>query len=162
MKILFVISPDQSKTIMKRHIHHFIKEKSPLFESAVQTLKIKGHLIIMGPQGSGRTTLGYALLHHYSHRNYIPLILREPLEWQLSMGGDEKNIVLLNCLSKNDSSDKILKKWCPHFNCMIDFAKSGKCLTVIILHNESLKDRSQEYHKLLNQFPMVNLELFES
>ena len=56
--------PDQSRTEIDETLAVFVETEA--YSRAVHALQSKGHVVIRGPPGCGKSSLGHALLHYFS------------------------------------------------------------------------------------------------
>ncbi|KAK7475564.1 hypothetical protein BaRGS_00033197 [Batillaria attramentaria] len=101
------------------------------YRRALYMMENNGIVVITGPQGSGKSSLGHALLRHFEMRDYTPLVLRHFPEWRLHIGGDRKQVTLLEDIFGTEEVSSSFRDWSGVFHTMEDFARSAKCLLVI-------------------------------
>ncbi|KAK7487252.1 hypothetical protein BaRGS_00021480 [Batillaria attramentaria] len=124
---------DQSRMDMASGDNVFVETKG--FHQALGLLKKHGVLVIQGPSGSGKSAIGYALLRHFDNLGYTPLILHRVQEWRSHIGGDRKQVVLLDGVFGEVCLDfESISKWSKTFNNMLEYAKSHKCLILLTVY----------------------------
>nr|KAG5693971.1 hypothetical protein BaRGS_002269 [Batillaria attramentaria] len=94
---------DQSMAEVKPDSDLFVKTEN--YRSASRLLEQGGILVITGPRGSGKSCLGHALLRYFHTLDYTPLVLRRFEEWRQHVGGDRKQIVLLEHVFGQEAVD---------------------------------------------------------
>ena len=67
------------------------------YHRAVDLLNEFRIVVIRGPPVSGKTAIGHALLRHFEGKGHSPLALQHCQDWRNHVGGEKKQIVLLDC-----------------------------------------------------------------
>ncbi|KAK7479534.1 hypothetical protein BaRGS_00029251 [Batillaria attramentaria] len=135
---------DQSMAEVKPDSDLFVKTEN--YRSASRLLEQGGILVITGPRGSGKSCLGHALLRYFHTLDYTPLVLRRFEEWRQHVGGDRKQIVLLEHVFGQEAVDSdSVKIWDGVLGTMQDFAQTGKCLVVFTVNDHILPEINSEH-----------------
>ncbi|XP_070206581.1 uncharacterized protein [Littorina saxatilis] len=150
---------DQSRNEITLDEQLFVQTSS--FNTAMDHLQQKGLLLIQGPPGSGKSALGHALLRHYEGQEYTPLVLHRCEEWRAHVGGDRKQVVLLDGVLGEVCLDQAsFTEWSKVFACLFRYAKAMKCLVVFVMYKHVFKELEArgEVGSFFQHVPVLDLQ----
>ncbi|KAK7094362.1 hypothetical protein V1264_005937 [Littorina saxatilis] len=113
-------------------------------EEASDILQETGRVILCGFPGTGKTTVGHALLRRCREKGFKPYILSKLEDWHAHIGPGRRSFVLIDGLmgvvrvnrQQYDEWTKILRN-------MLELIKSGDCRVVVTLYPHVLHELQQ-------------------
>ncbi|KAK7502641.1 hypothetical protein BaRGS_00006216, partial [Batillaria attramentaria] len=129
----------QSQAELKNRETVFVETQT--FKDSVELLRQHGLLVVCGSPGSGKSYIACALLRQFAGDGFTPLVLHRYEEWRQYVGGDRKQIILLDnlfgdvCLNR-----KTFCEWSKTFTSMSEFVRESKCLVVITMYTHVLRE----------------------
>ncbi|KAK7476856.1 hypothetical protein BaRGS_00031938 [Batillaria attramentaria] len=92
-----------------------------IYNRAVQLLLKTGAVVITGPERCEKSTLGRAVLDHFSEKGFYPLVLNHPNRWSKEKRGDKKHVVLLDECKVDEWSTETVQSMLRDDQCSVIF-----------------------------------------
>lgn len=125
---------------------------------ALDMLTSRGLLLITGPTGGGKTTVGRALLRYLGRKGYMPKVLAHYKELRETIRATQKQVVLLDGLLDADSfTDDLLTEWLQWLNERKDGYLNQACIFVVTLSSDDERNALAVRSKLETCFPKLDM-----
>ncbi|KAK7473421.1 hypothetical protein BaRGS_00035348 [Batillaria attramentaria] len=118
-----------------------------IYNRTLQLLQKTGAVVITGPERCGKSTLGRAVLDHFSTMGFYPLLLDHPNLWWKKKHDDKKHVVLLDECKFDVWSMKTVKS----------MLQDDLCYIMFVLRSDVMISECSGLSKLLSAVPIVDL-----
>nr|KAG5701348.1 hypothetical protein BaRGS_006122 [Batillaria attramentaria] len=110
-------------------------------DEAVDALDTHGRVVLCGPPGCGKTSLGHALLRRYRSKQFTPYIIAHVHDWHAHIGEGRRSVVLMDgTLGDVCVNRKEYKQWRAILRNVLSFNKTRDCLLVLTVYPHILRD----------------------
>ncbi|KAK7474399.1 hypothetical protein BaRGS_00034353 [Batillaria attramentaria] len=138
--------PAQDQTFMEMDAEKEMFVCTSNWEDALDMLQTRpeSRIILSGPPGSGKQTIGRALLRHFE-KTYACHVIKTAAEWRKLIGGGntslhQKQIVMCQHLFGRFHFEKTqFDEWEPLFQIMLEYCRSGKVGLVFTMYPHVLQ-----------------------
>ncbi|KAK7094354.1 hypothetical protein V1264_005929 [Littorina saxatilis] len=113
-------------------------------EEASDILQETGRVILCGFTGTGKTTVGHALLRRCREEGFKPYILSKLEDWHAHIGPGRRSFVLIDDLMGVVRVNRQqYEEWTKILRNMLELIKSGDCRVVVTLYPHVLHELQQ-------------------
>ncbi|KAK7094353.1 uncharacterized protein [Littorina saxatilis] len=113
-------------------------------EEASDILQETGRVILCGFPGTGKTTVGHALLRRCREEGFKPYILSKLEDWHAHIGPGRRSFVLIDAiLGEVRVNRQQYEEWRQILRNMLELIKSGDCRVVVTLYPHVLHELQQ-------------------
>ena len=111
------------------------------FEEASEILEQRKCVVLAGSPGSGKTTLGHALLRKFAYKGFTPYVITHVHDLLLHVGAGGKSVVLLDgTLGEVRVDRQEHKQWRAALRSLQPLCKSGACLLVLTAYRHIVRE----------------------
>ncbi|KAK7469544.1 hypothetical protein BaRGS_00036450 [Batillaria attramentaria] len=151
---------DRTKTWISRDQTVYVETEG--HRQAVRQLDQRGAVVITGPEGSGKSALGHALLRHYwRHHAHTPLDVRDHEEWcqHVDVRKGRQVVLLDDVFGSEEFSYTSYKTWARDLFHMQDSVRSSAFLVVITIRADVMEemDLKCNFRDLFRHGPVLDL-----
>ncbi|KAK7094483.1 hypothetical protein V1264_006040 [Littorina saxatilis] len=113
-------------------------------EEASDILQETGRVILCGFPGTGKTTVGHALLRRCREEGFKPYILSKLEDWHAHVGPGRRSFVLIDAILGEVRVNRLqYEEWKHIVHNMLELIKAGDCRVVVTLYPHVLHELQQ-------------------